>query len=86
MAALRLMVQNPENYEELTWKLLSSFRKVFQRVDIKANTYKNVSIKAGKRESRGRSEIVKSTKSKVPKDVQAFLQNGENKNKLIDLL
>ena len=29
MAALRSMVQIPENYEELTWKLLSSFPKGF---------------------------------------------------------
>ena len=47
MAALRSMVQIPENYEELTWKLLSSFPKVFQRVDIVADTYRNISIKAG---------------------------------------
>ena len=39
MAALRSMVQFPENYEELTWKLLSSFPKEFQRVDIIADTY-----------------------------------------------
>ena len=82
------MVQNPENYEELTWKLLTSFSKGFQRVDIVADTYKNVSIKAGERESRGRSDKVniKSTKSMVPKDFQVFLRNGENKNKHIDLL
>ena len=44
------MVQIPENYEELTWKLLSSFPKEFQRVDIVGYTYRNVSIKAGERE------------------------------------
>ena len=88
MAALRSMVQIPENYEELTWKLLSSFPKGFQRVDIVADTYRNVSIKAGEREIRGRSDkvIIKSTIFQVPKDCQAFLQNGENKNNLTDLL
>ena len=44
------MVQIPENYEELTWKLMSSFPKGFQRVDIVADTYRNVSIKTGERE------------------------------------
>ena len=36
----------------------------------------------------GRSDkvIIKSTKSKVPKDFRAFLRNGVNKNRLIDLL
>ena len=47
MPVLRSVVQIPENYEELTWKLLSSFPKVFQRVDIVADTYRNISIKAG---------------------------------------
>ena len=50
MAALRSMVQIPENYEELTWKLMSSFPKGFQRVDIVADTYRNVSITTGERE------------------------------------
>ena len=67
MAGLRSMVQIPKNYEELTLKLLSSFPKGFQRVDIVADTYRNVSIKAGEREIRGRSNkvVIKLTKSKV---------------------
>ena len=64
MAALRSMVQIPENYEELTWKLLSSFPKGFQRVDIVADTYRNVSIKAGERESHGGGDKI-IMKSKV---------------------
>ena len=40
VAALRSVVQIPENYEELIWKLLSFFPKGFQRVDILANTYR----------------------------------------------
>ena len=88
MAALRSMMQIPENYEELAWKLLSSFPKGFQKEDIVADTYRNVSIKSEERESCGLIDkvIIKSTKSKVPKDFQAFLRNGENKNRLIDLL
>ena len=87
MAALRSLVEIPENYEGLTWKLLSSFPKGFQRVDIVADTYRKVSIKAGERKIRGRSNkvIIKSTKFKVPKYFQAFLRNGGNKNRFIDL-
>ena len=64
------------------------FPKGFQRVDIVAETYRKVSIKAGERKSCGLSDkvIIKSTKSKVPKDFQAFPRNGENKNRLVDLL
>ena len=45
-------------------------------------------LQAGERKSCGCSaeDIIKSTKSKAPKDFQAFLQNGENRNKLVDLL
>ena len=52
-------------------------------MDIVANTEQ-----AGERESCGCSDedIIKSTKSKAPKDFKAFLRNGENKNKLMDLL
>ena len=55
---------------------------------IVADFYRIVSIKAGEREIRGRNVrvIIKSTKSKVPKDFQAVLRNGKNKNRLIDLL
>ena len=65
MAALRSMVQIPENYEDLTWKMFSSCPKGFQRVDIVTDTYRNVSIKTGERKIRGRSDkvIIKSTKS-----------------------
>ena len=40
VAVLRSVVQILENYEKLTWKLLSSFPKGFQIVDIVANTYR----------------------------------------------
>ena len=71
----------PENYEELTWKLLSSFPKGFQRVDIIATTYRNVSITTGERASFGHIDevIIKSTKSKVPKDSQTlFCEMGNS--------
>ena len=70
------MVQIPENYEEITWKLLSSFPKGFQRVDLVADTYKNVSIKAGEREIGGWIDkiIIKLTKSKVPKIFKSFCE------------
>ena len=57
-------------------------------MDIVADTYRNVSIKAGEREIRGCSDkvVIKLTKSKAPKDFQSFLRNSVKKNRLIDLL
>ena len=48
----------------------------FQRVDLVADTYKNISIKAGEREIRGRIDkiIIKSTKYKVAKIFKLFCE------------
>ena len=45
-------------------------------MDLVADTYKNVSIKAGEREIRGRIDkiIIKSTKSKLPKIFKLFCE------------
>ena len=53
VAAARSKVQIPENYEELSRKLLYSFPKRFQRVVTVANTYR---WQAGERESCGCSD------------------------------
>ena len=53
VAAARSKVQIPENYEELSRKLLYSFPKRFQRVVTVANTYR---WQARERESCGRSD------------------------------
>ena len=60
VAALRSKVQIPENYEELSRKLLYSFPKQFQRVVIVANTYR---WQAREKEGFGRSDE-KSKKNK----------------------
>ena len=88
MAVLRTMVQIPDTYEELTWKLLATFQKCYLRVDIVADTYRHVSIKSGEREMRGSSSkvIVQSPQSKIPRDFHGFLKNGENKTRLIELI
>ena len=73
VAALRSTVKIPEHYEELSSKLLSSFPKGFQRVATVANTYR---WQAGERKGCGRSDqiIIKSTNSKISKDIQAFCE------------
>jgi len=88
MAALRTMVQIPDTYEELTWKLLRSFPKSYWRVDIVADTYRDISIKSGERGTRGSSSkvIVQSPQSKIPRDFNGFLKNRENKTRLIELM
>ena len=43
ISAVRTMVQIPDTYEQLTWKLIGTFPKGFQRLD----RYEAVSIKSG---------------------------------------
>ena len=88
MAALRSFSSIPETYEELFRNLLLTFPKTYHRVDIVADTYKSAAIKGGERGKRGSSNkiIVKSAKSKIPRNFKSFLKNGESKTRLIDLL
>eukprot|EP00794_Sanderia_malayensis_P014842 gene14842-biopygen11931 len=88
MAAIRTLTSIPETYEELTWKFLKSLPTGFFRVDIVADTYRPISLKAGERNKRGSSEkiIIKSPKSKIPRNFSEFLKNGKNKQRLIELM
>ena len=82
------MVQIPDTYEQLTWKLIGTFPNGFQRVDIVADTYQAVSIKSGERQSRGTSAkvIIGSPQSKIPRDFNQFMTNGDNKTRLVEII
>ena len=88
MAVIRTLSNIPETYEKLTWKLLETFPKGYNRIDIVADTYQENSIKQGERSSRGTGAriLMKSEQSKVPRDFNSFLQSGENKVNLINLI
>ena len=60
----------------------------YKRIDIVADTYRDESIKDPERSKRGCSEeiIVRSEKAKIPQNFTKFLQNGENKTRLIELI
>ena len=82
------MTDLPETYHEYTWKLLGSLPKGYNRVDLVADTYREISIKNGERQKRGTSSRlhINSAHSKLPRDFTNFLKNGENKTRLIDLI
>ena len=88
IAAIRTMTELPETYYEFTWKLLGSLPKGYKRVDLVADTYREVSIKNGERQKRGTSVrlIISSAHSKLPHNFTNFLKNGENKTRLIELI
>lgn len=88
MACIRVLRQIPETYEGLTWTFLEMLPSGYKRVDIVADTYQDISIKSTERSKRGsaRKIIVRSEKSKIPRDFNAFLKNGENKARMIELI
>ena len=84
MALVRTQTQIPSTYEELTFQLLRSLPSGYQRIHIVADTYRNNSIKDPERLKRGYADkvIIRSAKSKIPRNFKNFLQNGENKSSL----
>ena len=88
MACLRTMKQIPDTYEELTWKLLKLLPQVYERINIVADTYHEVSLKSAERSQRGKASkvIIRSAKSKIPRNFSDFLKNGKNKKRLIILM
>ena len=89
IAQIRVITKEiPETYEQLALKVLQSIPKGYERVDLVADTYRLVSIKIAERNKRGSSSKVsiKSAKSKIPRDFSLFMQNYENKSRLIDII
>ena len=88
MACLRTMTQIPDTCEELTWKFLKLLPQGYERIDIVADTYHEVSLKTAERSQRGKASkvIIRSAKSKILRNFSDFLKNGENKKRLIILM
>ena len=88
MALIRTQTRTPATYEELVLQLFMAMPPGYKRIDIVADTYRHASMKDPERSKRGRSEaiIVRSGKSNIPQNFTKFLQNGENKTHLIELI
>jgi len=82
------MTSLPDSYEEFILNFLRTLPKGFHRVDIVADCYRNNSIKSSERIKRGDSEkvIIGSLFSRLPRDMNKFLMNNDNKNSLIKLI
>ena len=88
MAIIRTMTAILETYETLTWKYLRMLPLGYNRLDIVCDTYQECSLKPAERNKRGCSSkmIIRSYKSKIPRDFKGFLKNGENKTRLTELV
>ena len=88
MVGIRTMNNIPDTFESLTWNFLKLLQTDYQRVDLVADSYRDMSIKSGTRNERGMSSkiIIKSEKSKIPSNFQSFLSEGANKTRLIEIM
>ena len=55
LIVIRTMTELPQTYYEFTWKFLGSLPKGYKRVDLVADTYREISTKNGERQKRGTS-------------------------------
>ena len=69
MALVRTITNIPGAHEELTFQLIRLLPNGYKRVDIVADTYREVSMKDPERRKRGCPDkvLIRSAKSKVPK-------------------
>ena len=77
----------PQTFEEWILRFLQTIQKGYKRIDIVAGTYMDFSIKSGERLKRGSTVklLIKSVQCKIPRNVNKFFSNNDNKSRLIDL-
>ena len=83
-----LIAGSGSTYEELALKVLDRLPKNYDRIYIVADTYRQNSLKNPECTRRGTTEkvLVQSAKSRLPRNFNDFLKNGENKTRLIEII
>ena len=82
---MRTITNIPGTYEELTFQLIRLLPTGYKRVDIVADTCREVSIKDPERRKRGCADkvLIRSAKSKVPRNFNEFCRTEKTKLKLV---
>lgn len=75
-------------FEDLALRMLNSIPKKYQIVYMACDAYGKQSIKYNEHLSRGIDPpfIIKNANIKIPSDFQKFLNNGENKDRLLEIV
>ena len=90
-AKLRTITSAPKTFEDLGMKILREIPNKYNSLYIACDTYQDDSIKQNERNSRTAGKtaaklLVKSAKVRVPSNFQQFLNNGENKERVFELI
>jgi hypothetical protein len=87
-AIIRSMVKIPNTFKDLALQLFSDVPRQYNVVYVACDTYKIRSIKNSERSLRGDSDkfVIRSENVRVPADFKKFLANGDNKERLFELI
>lgn len=88
LALIRTISGCFETYRHLAAAIVDMLPTGYARIDIVADTYRDNSLKDTERTKRGTSSkiLIQSASSKIPKDFNEFLKNGENKTRLVEVV
>lgn len=88
IATVRSTVKVPNTFRELAMKLLHEMPRKYGIVYVACDTYREVSIKNAERNLRGEAEqfVIKNPDIRIPANFNAFLANGNNKERLFELI
>ena len=86
IATIRCIAKVPNTFRELALQL-HQIPSMYQTVYAACDTYLERSIKSSEREIRGQAEtfVIRSPDIRIPPDFKNFLNNGTNKERLLEL-
>lgn len=87
-AIIRSMVKVPNTFKDVALRLLSDLPMRYNIVYVACDTYRDRSIKNSERDLRGDGDkfVIRSANVRVPADFKKFLGNGDNKERLFELI
>ena len=88
IATICRIAKAPNTFRELALQLLYQVPSMYQTVYAACDTYLERSIKSPEREIKGQAEIfvIRSPDISIPSDFKNFLDNGTNKERLLELI
>ena len=87
-ATLRSVTKLPRTFGELAEKLWKDVPRPYNTIYVACDTYSEDSIKNSERDKRGSADrlVIRSPQIRIPSNFQNFLNNGENKEQLFELI
>ena len=87
-AAICSTVAIPDTFRDLSLQILSQLPKNYETIYVACDTYQEKSIKNSERSVRGVSDkmVIRSPEMRTPADFKKFLNNGDNKERLFEIM